>query len=1023
MECQSIYTPANFFMVRYANLPFTTMSILEEENSEALFQFYQNNPLFQEAVAVASFSLHQGLRKWRKAPDKTSLYLSLSKYLIRMSSRATPFGLFSSVGWGRFSETTEMSFDPNLLKKRVSLGTECIGELIETLHKDRKMVSLLKVMLNPQLIYKNSRVYLNKGHPHFKENYSSIKITSAFERVHELAKAPIEYHELEEQITLHFPMEYKEKAQHYVWELFQKNFLISQLIDPSVIGNFLTVYSQILEKAGNTPGLPIIIAENIEEIQHYERASQNEALEVVEKIMKELKAWKQDIANPLRVDHFYDSNQILLHKNVRKTVEKAVDVLTKISFSKKQPRSLLDFHRFFLETYGSDHLVPFYELVQKEWAFKLLSSWEKASDNNEISSIESYISTQNQQEEINIEAFIDSLHELTLQEKEKLPPTMELYFEIEASGKEAIEENRFTLLTKGVSHQAGSMIGRFLYFWGEDKNQEIFTFIENEKNLFPHLLVVEPSFVPDKHKVGNVSIGGRLRLMQLPMHYHEADEHTINLEDIYLGANHDMVYLFSKKWKKELVVSSSIMTNPLFMPLPLRLLLFLSQFQMHKFSDPFQFFAKKRVYFPRIIYQNIVLSPAQWHLSYSFLNIDRTTSKEKLKSILRDAFEIYYIPSTILLVQGDNHLQLDWKKDLYFDLIINEFIKNKEIILYEQRNKKHCLFVGTEEKRHMCEFVSPMIKSSSMTTNKRKEFYPRTHQLSLEECTFFPGGKWWYAKIFLSSNDSDFFISQFLFSYIEFLENQFKPFRWFYTRYYDEGRFHLRLRVLADTERLKQELIPRLNEWIASLAVKGEIEDFSLCTYRSEVERYGGPKCIDLVENVFSVDSRCILKILASGNLPFPPYLIASLGMINILHRFFPDIQQMMAAITPNQDQIHLLDGIRSYSKLGIELTKAILMNRKNTIKNPHLQFLMECYCQTQPALDTLARTLAELEKKGDAWQPITGIVHSIMHMHCNRLLGTSSLIEQKSQVIAHYLLEKASFQLQNVLKKKNHVS
>lgn len=1012
MENPSLYQSADFFMARYANLPFQTMLLLDQGN-EALIHFYQNNPLFREAIAVASFDLHQALKKWDRIPDKTSFYMSLSKYLIRMSSRATPFGYFSSVGWGRFSEKTEMSFDPSNFKKRVSLGAECIGEFIQALQKNQNVVRQLKVMLNPQLIYKNGRVFLNNDHPEFLEDYISIKITTAFNLVYSLAKEPIEYRELEEKLVLHFTIDRKEKAQAYLWELFQRNYLISHLVNPSILAHFSDKYAQILERVNNASIPSKVIQESLKDICEYQNSPQGEKIELLEKVMQELKGWKKEIKNPLRIDHFYDSSQILLHQNVRRAVEKAADVLARISFSQDLPENLSAFHRVFNEHYGSDRLVPFFELCQNKHILDLIWGRRGADRSNEISAIDSFFAMQSQQEEINIEAFVNALPPLTRQQQQIMSPTMELYFEIEARDTKEIEQNRFKLLMKGISHQAGSMFGRFLYFWEEDKIKELSNFIENEKKLFTHLHFVEATFVPEKGKAGNVSIGTPLRPMQLPMHYHEENECAVDLEDIYIGADHRKVYLFSKKLNKELFVSSGVMTNPLFMPFPLRLLLSLSQFQMRRFSGSIWDKFNKRVYFPRVVYENIVISPMQWHFTYSFLNIDSAMTKEKLHQIVREAFKKYRIPSKVLMVQHDNHLQLDMNNDLHFDVLLKEFMKTKEITLHEQRDKKDCLFVGSKEASHVCEFVVPIVKNQSLALEESGKSYPRTTQV--QERVFFPGGDWWYAKLFLPSNEADLFLSRFLLPYMQSLEKQFEIPRWFFIRYNEEG-FHIRLRVNANTDLLKQEMLPQLNQWAAALVTKGEVEDFSLCSYKPELERYGGPDCIALAENFFCEDSRCAVKILANPDPAWPLYLIASFGIINLLQRFYPDVKNMLKVMSTSQDQAKLLDGIRPYSKVGIEFAKSILMKQEITIEHVYQQFLMNCFSQTHLALDRLAEKLSELEKQGEAWNPLNRILDSLVHMHCNRLLGTSPLLEQKARVAAAYLIEKVSHQFHNAI-------
>ncbi|HEU5166813.1 MAG TPA: lantibiotic dehydratase, partial [Chitinophagaceae bacterium] len=78
----------------------------------SLREFYLQ-PLAQEALYIGSPDLHEQLLLWLdnkidKPDKKEKLELSLAKYLIRMCTRCTPFGLFASCSAGNFSDATEI---------------------------------------------------------------------------------------------------------------------------------------------------------------------------------------------------------------------------------------------------------------------------------------------------------------------------------------------------------------------------------------------------------------------------------------------------------------------------------------------------------------------------------------------------------------------------------------------------------------------------------------------------------------------------------------------------------------------------------------------------------------------------------------------------------------------------------------------------------------------------------------------------------------------------------------------------
>ncbi|WP_299182803.1 lantibiotic dehydratase, partial [uncultured Chryseobacterium sp.] len=75
------------------------------------------DPVFREAVYLASPYLHKELKKWVDsekeftAKEIEKLKHTLLKYYSRISTRCTPFGLFSGVGLGKFSNEVSIEDD------------------------------------------------------------------------------------------------------------------------------------------------------------------------------------------------------------------------------------------------------------------------------------------------------------------------------------------------------------------------------------------------------------------------------------------------------------------------------------------------------------------------------------------------------------------------------------------------------------------------------------------------------------------------------------------------------------------------------------------------------------------------------------------------------------------------------------------------------------------------------------------------------------------------------------------------
>lgn len=234
---------------------------------------------------------------------------------------------------------------------------------------------------------------------------------------------------------------------------------------------------------------------------------------------------------------------------------------------------------------------------------------------------------------------------------------------------------------------------------------------------------------------------------------------------------------------------------------------------------------------------------------------------------------------------------------------------------------------------HAVEFVVPLVGKNPSTP--KQIHYPPTKQYSLHERI---GTDWFYVKLYLPQECADDFLKQ-----LDF------PTPWFYVRYKD-ARFHLRLRVRSSHL-----------HWVNKLLLEKRIEDYSICPYEREIERY---ECIEAAEQIFHQDSlTCIHLLRHMKELDLPLVVLGAYGILHYL-RFY-------SGPTANFFNHHKVKGIRG---LKYE-TNAIL-----EAAYAHIDF-------------------------GD-YKPSFTAMDSLIHMHCNRL-GLSPKMELKARAIANYFLKK----------------
>ncbi|URZ14285.1 lantibiotic dehydratase [Clostridium felsineum] len=162
-----VYKPLDFFMIRTPLLPINSYdnifnNDLDEESIIKELIKISKDPIIRESIAVASLDLLNSLDKLetcKNKKEKNQIISSLLKYFIRMTTRTTPFGEFSGVTLGKFSEKTDIGLESihNFIK-RARPDMEWIYKLINVLEKDKEILNNLIICWNSIVSFVGSRI-------------------------------------------------------------------------------------------------------------------------------------------------------------------------------------------------------------------------------------------------------------------------------------------------------------------------------------------------------------------------------------------------------------------------------------------------------------------------------------------------------------------------------------------------------------------------------------------------------------------------------------------------------------------------------------------------------------------------------------------------------------------------------------------------------------------------------------------------------------------------------------------------
>ena len=252
-----------------------------------------SDPIFQEALYLASPHLHLEVIKWLNSErepvskDFEKLKNTILKYYSRMSTRCTPFGLFSSVGLGKFSEEL-MPFNKDDAKESADalirdtkLDMHFLVSLAQYFEKSPEIRNRLSFYPNNS-IYKvgnkiryieyqytsGKREYIISSAPLSEELEQIINFSRQGKTIQQIAEILIS-EEIEGSSTSQKQIT-REEAEEFIEELIDNQVLVSEL-EPNVSGDdFFDTILSVLNKINAEHEVQVLtsIKKKLEELDH-----------------------------------------------------------------------------------------------------------------------------------------------------------------------------------------------------------------------------------------------------------------------------------------------------------------------------------------------------------------------------------------------------------------------------------------------------------------------------------------------------------------------------------------------------------------------------------------------------------------------------------------------------------------------------------------------------------------------------------------------------------------------------------
>jgi len=158
------------------------------------------------------------------------------------------------------------------------------------------------------------------------------------------------------------------------------------------------------------------------------------------------------------------------------------------------------------------------------------------------------------------------------------------------------------------------------------------------------------------------------------------------------------------------------------------------------------------------------------------------------------------------------------------------------------------------------------------------------------------------------------------------------------------------------------------------------------------------------VESFFSADTlytHSLLSLYATKAVTFPLPILAAFSLINLLQGLGYSLEQSPTFLSQGLNKKEL-SGIRPWRSL---LKTVVEHLKRDTLSLSTLEGVAIFHPAFTKGKKAIIHLQSKIEKYGVCNPEVTDIHRSLLHMHCNRLLGSDLQLEAKAYLYTDYAL------------------
>lgn len=918
-RASSRYRHGGFFVLRTPTLPVETFHQWtadgrDRERLRAGLRRFVEDPFVAEALFIASPSLSSCLRYWYDDPTckrGRRIERSLVSYLGRMSTRSTPFGLFSGCATGSIGNESELSLAGRDEHRRiVRFDKAYLFGLCEDLRRVGSVRRKLTYISNDSLYRRGDHyryvgaIVDRSGLTHQLLDVECSPFVDAALRCAACLNggSGATQAELAEAIAAADPdgEVSPQDALEFAESLIENQVLVSQLTPvvtgPEPIDEILAQLARLGDPSADA--LHALLSESRRTLSELPEAGVGISPTVYESIMPDkaelatamplnlLETWPEE--RLFQVDLRTVGRKVTLSESLVERVLDGAEVLHRICASGRHER-MDRFRRAFVERYQGRE-VPLLAALDEESGIDFGS---EANPKVAVSpGLEGMSFPRLETQEVLwgrrtkhlyrllCETWMAGRRELRLLEADvermtpdvpaPLPDALSVAATLVGSPA-GLRSGRVRAYIHNLDGPSGARpLGRFCHV-DDTLREAVVRHLEAEEALRPEVAFAEIVHQPQGRML-NVVCRPVLRRYELPYLGRSGvgEEFQLPVDDLMVSVVGDRIRLWSKRLEREVVPRMTNAHNPGARPLGMYKFLAALQSQDNSGGATWNWGPLSDAPFlPRVTYRSFIFSLAQWRVPSEKLRplrkLGATARFEAMDNLRRQRG----LPRTAAVTTLDQYVPIDLENELCVDALVRMAGQHDDLLLREMLIAPDDLCVQSPDGLLTHEIILPFVRASEATegadateavaadASSQPGVPAAANSPAASElrCTFLPGSEWFEAVVYCSEMTADRILRQLTAAVGDTADV------WFFSRHFAPS-FHLRVRLHA-ADGAVDELLRNVHRISTDLVNRGEVYRLAVDTYARDVARLGGAAAIELVEQLFWIDSECVLDVAA----------------------------------------------------------------------------------------------------------------------------------------------------------------